>query len=410
MRKLFAALLATVALATPAMAQDSHSIVAVVNDDIISTHDLRQRVLFLLATTGAERDEASLARLQQQALRNLVDERLQVQESNKYEQTISDDQIDRSVQRLIARNNLSPEEVIQRLASVGVSIDTLREQRRAEIGWQRIINGLYGSRIRISDAQIDETLSRLTANAAKPSYRVAEIFIEATPDIGGKEGALEGAKAMITQIEQGAPFPLLAQQFSSAPSAAKGGDIGFVSEGELRPELDAVVATLEPGAVSEPIETPGGYYVLAVLEKRISEADTIYRLRQINTTLTDGADASEVETRFRGFKTRLTSCDTMEADVAEIDGVDTADMGQIKASEMTDDIRDLISGLTEGQLSDPLVTPQGVVALMVCEAETTGSGIPTREQIEERLLDQQLAQASRKHLRDLRRKAAIVTR
>ena len=410
MRKLFAALLATVALATPAMAQDSHSIVAVVNDDIISTHDLRQRVLFLLATTGAERDEASLARLQQQALRNLVDERLQVQESNKYEQTISDDQIDRSVQRLIARNNLSPEEVIQRLASVGVSIDTLREQRRAEIGWQRIINGLYGSRIRISDAQIDETLSRLTANAAKPSYRVAEIFIEATPDIGGKEGALEGAKAMITQIEQGAPFPLLAQQFSSAPSAAKGGDIGFVSEGELRPELDAVVATLEPGAVSEPIETPGGYYVLAVLEKRISEADTIYRLRQINTALTDGADAGEAETRFRGFKTRLTSCDTLEADVAEIDGVDTADMGQIKASEMTDDIRDLISGLTEGQLSDPLVTPQGVVALMVCEAETTGSGIPTREQIEERLLDQQLAQASRKHLRDLRRKAAIVTR
>ena len=410
MRKLFAALLATVAFATPVLAQESHSIVAVVNDDIISTHDLRQRVLFLLATTGAERDEASLARLQQQALRNLVDERLQVQESNKYEQTISDDQIDRSVQRLIARNNLSPEEVIQRLASVGVSIDTLREQRRAEIGWQRIINGLYGSRIRISDAQIDETLSRLTANAAKPSYRVAEIFIEATPDIGGKEGALEGAKAMIAQIEQGAPFPLLAQQFSSAPSAAKGGDIGFVSEGELRPELDAVVATLEPGAVSEPIETPGGYYVLAVLEKRISEADTIYRLRQINTTLTDGADASEVETRFRGFKTRLTSCDTIEADVAEIDGVDTADMGQIKASEMTDDIRDLISGLTEGQLSDPLVTPQGVVALMVCEAETTGSGIPTREQIEERLLDQQLAQASRKHLRDLRRKAAIVTR
>ena len=96
--------------------------------------------------------------------------------------------------------------------------------------------------------------------------------------------------------------------------------------------------------------------------------------------------------------------------MAELEGVNTSDMGQIKASEMTDDIRTLISGLTEGQLSDPLVTPQGVVALMVCEAEVSGSGIPTREQIEDRLLEQQLAQASRKHLRDLRRKAAIVTR
>jgi len=389
-----------------AHAQESHGIVAVVNDDIVSAHDVRQRVLFLLATTGAPRDEASLARLQQQALRNLVDEKLQMQESRKYEQTISDAQIDRSVQSLIARNELSPEEVIQRLASVGVSIETLRDQVRAEIAWQRIVNGLYGSRIRISDAQIDETLSRLTANSAKPSYRVAEIYIEATEDIGGMDGALEGAKAMISQINDGAPFPLLARQFSSAPSAASGGDVGFVQDGDLRPEVDTVIKTLEIGSVSDPIKTPGGYYVVAVLDKQVSEADTNFRLRQINMSAADGG----TEDQFRGFKTRFTSCDTLADDIEEVPNLNTADMGEIKASEMTDDIRSLISGLTEGQLSDPIVTEQGVVALMVCSAEVSGKGIPTRDQIEDRLIDQQMAQASKKHLRDLRRQAAIVTR
>jgi len=78
------------------------------------------------------------------------------------------------------------------LAAAGVSIETLRDQVRSEIAWQRIVNGLYGSRIRISDAQIDETLNQITANASKPNYRVSEIYIEASPEIGGIEGALEG--------------------------------------------------------------------------------------------------------------------------------------------------------------------------------------------------------------------------
>ena len=62
----------------------AHSIAAVVNDDIITSHDLRQRVLFILATTGAQRDEQTLVRIQRQALRNLVDEHLQMQEAEKY--------------------------------------------------------------------------------------------------------------------------------------------------------------------------------------------------------------------------------------------------------------------------------------------------------------------------------------
>jgi len=133
-----------------AFAQTSHGIAAVVNDDIVTTHDLRQRTLFMVATTGVKRDEQSITRAQQQALRNLVDEHIQMQESEKYEQTIPDEQVNQNVAQLIGRNGLDPNEVVQRLAAAGVSIETLRDQVRSEIAWQRIINGLYGSRIRIS--------------------------------------------------------------------------------------------------------------------------------------------------------------------------------------------------------------------------------------------------------------------
>ena len=390
-----------------AFAQTSHGIAAVVNDDIVTSHDLRQRTLFMVATTGVKRDEQSIARAQQQALRNLVDEHIQMQESEKYEQTISDEQVNQNVSQLIGRNGLDPNEVVARLAQAGVSIETLRDQVRSEIAWQRIINGLYGSRIRISDAQIDETLNRLTANASKPNYRVAEIYIEATEDIGGMEGAMQGAQAMVQQVADGAPFPLLAQQFSSSPTAAKGGDMGWVREGELRPEIDQIIQQMEKGNLSKPIPVPGGVYVVALVDKKISEADTLYKLKQVRI---DSEDVQAATSRLIALKDRLTSCDTLKDDVEDLDGVEQSDMGDIKSGDLTDEILTVLSNTDVSALSDPIERPSGAVSIMVCSREASGSDIPTRDQIEDRLTDQQLAQASKRHLRDLRRNATVVVR
>ena len=390
-----------------ALAQSPHGIAAVVNDDIVTSHDLRQRTLFMVATTGIKRDEASISRAQRQALRNLVDEHIQMQESEKYEQTIGDEEINRSVARLIGQNGLDPNEVVQRLASVGVSIETMREQVRSELAWQRIINGLYGSRIRISDAQIDETINRLSANVSKPNYRVAEIYIEASPDIGGIDGAMEGANAMIAQLKDGAPFPLLAQQFSSSPTAAKGGDLGWVREGELRPELNEVVPQLEKGGLSTPIRVPGGVYVIALVDKKISEADTLYKLRQV---VVKNDDIEAAKSQLVSLRKTLTSCETLEDDTDALDDVESADMGEIKSGELSESILGVLEGTDVGGLSDPIERPDGAVSIMVCSREASGSDIPTRDQVEDRLFDQQLAQASRRHLRDLRRKATIVLR
>lgn len=408
-----AALLISAFGVTPAQAQqsaNSHGIAAVVNDDIITTHDLQQRVLFMLATTGAERDEATLIRLQQTALRNLIDEHIQLQESTKFEQSISDAEVNRSVGRLIGRNGLDPNEVAQQLAQVGISINTLRDQVRSEIAWQRIVNGLYGSRIRISDAQIDENLARQSLNAEKPSIRVAEIYIEATPEIGGMEGAIEGGRAMKIQAEQGAPFSLLAQQFSSAPSGANGGDVGWVREGELRPEVDAALATLPVGNISDPIQVPGGVYVIAKLEERVSTSETVYKLKQVNLPAEDETALNAAIDRLTALKPSLNNCKTLADDIKSVEGLKTVDMGEVKDSDMSEEISAVLTSTGVNELSTPIRTPAGAVALMVCERNVTGSNIPTRTEIEERLMDQQLAQASKRHLRDLRRQATIMMR
>jgi len=83
---------------------------------------------------------------------------------------------------------------------------------------------------------------------------------------------------------------------------------------------------------------------------------------------------------------------------------------EVKDSDMSEEISAVLTTTGVNELSDPIRTPAGAVALMVCERNVTGSNIPTRTEIEERLMDQQLAQASKRHLRDLRRQATIMMR
>jgi len=403
------ALLASAIYAPAVMAQSANQqgIAAIVNNDIITTYDLRQRVLYMLVTTGAQRDEATVNRIQRQAMNNLINERLQIQELDRYDSSVGDEEVNRQVGQLLQRNEISPDEMVERLGSVGVSIETLRDQVRSEIAWQRIINNVYGARIRITDSQIEEMMDRMTANADKPKYRVAEIFIEATPEINGMEGAKFGADAMIKQLQEGAPFQLLARQFSSATSAANGGDIGYVQEGELRPEIDSVIRQMEPGKVSPPIEVPGGFYVIALIDKKISESETLYNLRQV-TVENEDREAAMVE--LKSLKSKLNSCNTVVEDIEVMEDVSTAAMGEIKSSDLSPEIVEKLETTEIGGLSDPIERSNGATSIMVCDKELTGSGIPTRKQIEDGLTDEQLAQASKRLLRDIRRKATLVIR
>lgn len=403
---------AMAALAPSSVAQTAHGIAATVNEDVITTYDLRQRVLFNLMAAGTQPDEATLQRMQMQALRSLVDERIQMQEAKKFDLSIPDAEVERSVARLAQSNNMSVAEISAQMARIGINLNTLRDQVRAEVSWQRIINGRFGNRIRISDTQIDETINRIAANVDKPSYLLSEIFIEATPDIGGIDGAIEGGRAMVEQIEKGAPFTALARQFSSSATAAKGGDMGWIREGELRSEIDNAIKQMEKGKISTPIQVPGGVYVIALRDKRVSTAEAVYTLKQVRVSAENPAALETAKTQIAALALTSVTCETLEDDDTDInvDNVEFGDLGEVKANEVSDEILTVLGKTDVGKISAPIELSGGVMALMVCDRQVRGSEIPTRDAVEDRLIDQQLAQQSKRYLRDLRRNATIEAR
>jgi peptidyl-prolyl cis-trans isomerase SurA len=396
----------------------SESVAAVVNDEIISTYDLAQRMRLLIATSGVQPTEQTLPQFQQEALVSLVDEHLQLQELRRVQKdqkiTIiaTDDEVKEELTGMAQQNNLKPEGFLAALRTQGIAPDTLYEQIRAQISWQRWIRGRYGSRLRVGEDQIKATLSRLTVASSKPQFEVSEVFIDAGRT-GGMAAASQGATQLVAQLQQGAPFPAVARQFSSAATAASGGDAGWISLGEMPPEVDAVLAQLRPGQLSQPIPVKDGVYIIYLRDKRSGAGQTLVSLKQVAVALPADAAASQIEearVKLVAVRAAVKDCTDLEASAGKTPGVVAGDLGEAEIADLSPEFKNAAQSLEIGQISEPIRTKVGLHLLAVCGKRSAGGAQLGHDEVESRLTGQQLSMISRRYMRDLRNSATIETK
>jgi peptidyl-prolyl cis-trans isomerase SurA len=396
----------------------AESVAAIVNDDIISTYDLGQRMRLLIATSGVQPTKETLPQFQREALVSLVDERLQLQELKRVQKdqkiTIiaTDDEVLEELTEMAKQNNLKPEGFLQALKQQGIGPETLYEQIRAQMSWQRWISGRYGTRLRIGEDQIAATQARLAATASKPQYEVSEVLIDAGR-VGGMPAATHGATQLVAQLQQGAPFAAVARQFSSSPTAASGGDAGWVSLGEMPPEVDAVLEQLRPGQLSQPIPVKDGVYIIYLRDKRSGAGQTLVSLKQVAVALPATATPADVEAaraKLIAARATIKDCATLETSVGKTAGVVAGDLGETEVSDLAPEFKTAATTLKVGELSDPIRTKVGLHVLAVCGKRAAGSATADHDQIENRLKGQQLSMIARRYMRDLRNSATIETR
>lgn len=402
----------------PAPRPLAEGVAAVVNDEVVSTYDVRQRMMLLILTSGVQPSEQNMPQIQQQALRSLVEERLQLQEVRRQEQkqkfqiVPSDAEVDQQIEGLAQENHLTGDQLKAQLASSGVNPETLRNQIRTQIAWQRWMQGRYGSRIRIGRDQIDAQIKRLEATASQPRYLIGEIFIDNTR-AGGATEAQRGAEQLIAQMQQGAPFTAVARQFSSAPTAANGGDAGWVSSAEVPREVASTLERMQPGTLSPPIPSADGVYVVFLREKQAGGGASLVHLKQAAVRLATDATPEQVAAAGRlleQVRTKVTSCADIESAANSVSGVTAGDLGEANETDLAPAFRDAATGLAENQLSPPIRTPVGLHLIQVCGRRSASASMPTAQDVENRLYAQQLAMLSRRYLRDLRNSATIETR
>lgn len=421
---------AALAAAQPSLAQQQpaasspavlrESVAAVVNDEIISTYDLKQRMLLLIGRSGIQPTAENQAELQQQALYNLIDERLKLQELRHQEEErkakgqiiVSDKEVDEEIRQIAARNRLTPEQYLQVLASWGVSPETERQRIKADKSWTYWIGGFYGRRVRVSPTEVDAALAELSAQASKPSYLLGEIFIDAGR-AGSVDRAVQLGNQLVAELQKGVPFQSVASQFSGLPSAANGGDAGWLASGQMRPEVEKALEQMRPGQLSQPIPVEDGAYIVYLRDKRSGGGSPVVHLKQAAVRVASDAPASEVaaaQQKLLALKPKIASCDNFEQAAQGVSGVAAGDLGEAEVKDLSPAFKDAAEKLQINQVSDPIRTDVGLHLVAVCGRRDSSVQLPTRDQMRSELENQKLALIARREMLNLRSAATIETR
>lgn len=411
-RKLIAAVaLLALPFTGVANAQDAGSdsltlegIAAVVNDQPISFSDVRQRARMLLLSLGGQQPtQEQVQQITGQALEQLIDERLQLDKAAEFDLKISDDEINGAVNDMAAQSGLTGDALKSQLLAAGINPASLEEQMRAELAWNHVMSGLYGSRIRISDNQVDDQIERLRAASQKTQYRISEIFLFA-PDDETRAEAMQAANSIIEQLKAGADFRVAAQRLSSAPTAATGGDMGWVSTSDLPSELvPAIEAAPGPGLL-DPIEVENGVYILFVQNKR-DPAEATTKVDLIRLLTQDATDENLV-----AAMDKIKSCDDVQSVANTTTGLRAQPLEDINIDELGPEGKSMVESAEIGKPTPIFAVSGGLATMYVCRREEGAEALPSRDDLKNSLKGRELNMISERELRNLRRDATIIYR
>lgn len=434
-----------------APAQGGERIAAVVNQDAVSSSDVEARLRLALLGSGLPDNAEVRQRLRPQVIRQLVDERLQLQEAKRLGVNIPASEIDAGINRLAQQNGASRANLLTMLSSRNVPIGTLKSQIEATLAWQRVLQRRVRQDIVIGAEEVDAAYDRLKAEIGKPEYLVAEIFLAV--DRPGQDAEVQRlAQRLSEDLRRGANFVAVARQFSQSAGAANGGDLGWVRSGDLRNELDVALKGLRAGQLSQPIRSADGYHILLVRAQRAVGSKTVVQappprpraepkvdvaratvnMRQLMFPAAANTDAARAAAKAQAEATRkgIKSCADFQARANAAGQGDTYDMGVMKVKDMQPGLAQLAVSIPVGQPSPVLSGPGGALLLIVCSRNAptiapppeaapppppqpqpvNDARLPTRDEVESDMINQRADALSRRYLRDLRRSAFIEMR
>lgn len=404
-------------------AQETLRIAAVVNDEVISLLDVNARIRLLLVTVNQAETPEAFRQMFPQVLRSLIDERLQLQEAKTKGVEIGQSEIDSVIAEIEANNRMPAGGLFAFLDQRRVQRDTLIQQVRARLAWQRTVARRLRLTYHVTGDQIDEVLAQLQENQGKPQYLVAEIFLGVdNPDL--EPDVKRNAEQMVAEIRRGADFPAIARQFSESATAATGGDLGWLQLAQIDPEMAAVIERMQIGEISAPVRTVTGYHIVWLRERRTAAAsqstgagtaEVRLALRRLlvpvaPTAPDRGAKIQQAQRVAQSIK----GCDDVPRAAAELGIQGSTDLGVLRVADLAPRLQPLVADLEVGQASVPVDVDAGLVIMVVCQrsapaasAAAAPSSLPNRDQIANRLMSEKLDGESRKYLRDLRQAAYI---
>ncbi len=387
---------------------------AVVNGDIITGTDIDQRLALIVAANEGKISPEEKQRLRLQVLRNLIDETLQIGEAKANKVDVDEAEVNQSYARVAQQNfgqNLAAMDAY--LVKIGSSPASLKRQIRGELAWQGLLRRNVAPFINVSGDEVNETLARMKAAKGTDEYRIGEIYLAAPAE--NKQQVYQNALQIVDQLKKGGSFVAYARQYSQASTAAVGGDLGWIRLAQLPTELASVASQLQRGQLVGPVEVPGGYSIVYLIDKRqvltSDPRDALLALKQVSISFAPGAteaDASRQAASFASAMRGAKGCGAVDAVAASI-GAQVVENDQVRARDLPAQLQNAVLGLSVGETSPPFGSiKDGVRVLMLCgRDDAKAADGPSFDDMMNQMQDDRINKRAQAYLRDLRRDAVI---
>jgi peptidyl-prolyl cis-trans isomerase SurA len=308
---------------------------------------------------------------------------------------------------------MTPTEFNTRLRAMGSSDRALKRQLEGDLAWNRLLRRKVTPFVNVSEDEVKQILDRLQASKGTEEYHLAEIYLSSTPERQAE--VIQNAQKMIEQMRGGAPFDYFARNFSEASTKSVGGDLDWVRLDVLPAELREAAQRIGVGQIAGPVEVPGGYSILYLVDKRqvltADPRDAKLSLRQLTVKFPAGTTQAQATQRAAAFATAtraINGCGGVAKIAAEV-GAEVVDNDAVRARELPAQLQDIVLKLRIGEATPPFGDPtDGVRALVLCgRDDAPGASLPSVEQIQTRMEEQRVNLRAQRMLRDLRRDAVV---
>ena len=384
------------------------TIIAKVNNEIVTNLDLENRLKMALDLSKLPNEEEIKNKLKPRVLDGLINETLKIQEANRLGVFVTNQEVTEQINRLERRLGIEQNTLLSSYKQKDIPSITILNQIRSQLLWEKLLYNIVISKVRVSEKQISDTFDLLVSKSGEIEYSISEIFISL--DNVEAEQRINSIYSKLNSKN----FLLLAEQFSDGIASNSNPRNNWTRQSLLDQDIQSSVSNLDIGEISRPIKTSAGYYIILLNDKRktkkIKKEQTIYELSQILFKLNDPKNTKQ-ENYYKNFlsslKNTIKGCADLKMLIDEIPEGYGGELGKVDSKNIESQFLSVIQGLPVGELSEAVVTKDGVHGLMLCSPVINNTYEQLKKSVENNLRKQKIDSAAQSLLNRIRRKALI---
>jgi peptidyl-prolyl cis-trans isomerase SurA len=279
--------LALLLAAGPAQARVVEKIAAVVGDEVVLSSEVEQQAAPFMqqiaAITNSSERTARAGALRREVLDRLIDEHLIEQQATELKLSVSSEDIDRTIEEIKKEHGLSDSQLAQELRTQQMDMKSYRVMLKQQIKRMRVINVAVGSKVTVSDSDVQGYYDRHMKSGANTQVKASHIFI-AIPENADAATVLAKeavARKLLNRAKAGEDFAMLAKEFSEDPATRnEGGDLGYFGRDMLPKPIEEMVFSMTIGEVRGPVRADRGFHVIKLVDKRAKDVKPLADVRE----------------------------------------------------------------------------------------------------------------------------------